>query len=210
MEQSAGTRPKNIGLTGTYCAGKNYVARILEARGIPVLDVDKLGHRVIEAEQEALTARFGLEILGAEGVDRRRLGARVFGKPAELAALEGIIHPGANRLTSEWIDAQRGPVCVINAALLHRSFAFDRLEGIILVRAPLITRLLRARKRDGLSWGDLFRRFGSQREFIPQYFQKKTDIYIVSNRGMDPLGGRLWRRSLEKQLARIISRLGMI
>jgi dephospho-CoA kinase len=38
---------KLIGLTGTYCAGKNHVASLLEQRRLPVLDLDKLGHEVI-------------------------------------------------------------------------------------------------------------------------------------------------------------------
>jgi dephospho-CoA kinase len=36
-----------IGLTGTYCAGKNYIAGFFLKKGIPVLDVDKLCHSVI-------------------------------------------------------------------------------------------------------------------------------------------------------------------
>jgi dephospho-CoA kinase len=41
---------------GAYCTGKNYVGRLMEARGLPVLDVNKLGHRAIEAEREAIVA----------------------------------------------------------------------------------------------------------------------------------------------------------
>jgi dephospho-CoA kinase len=199
-----------IGLTGTYCAGKNHVARLFEDRGIPVLDVDTLGYRVLETEREAIAARFGPAVLGPGGaVDRGRLGERVFGKPAELAALEEIVHPAVNRLTDEWIAARGGRPCVINAALLHRSSAFERLSCLILVKAPVLTRLLRARKRDRLSWGQILKRFKSQRKFIPQYFKKKSDTYMVYNRGYTPLGSRLWRRILERRIALILSRIGM-
>jgi dephospho-CoA kinase len=208
-----------IGLTGMYCAGKNHAAGMLEARGIPVLDVDKLGHRAIELEREAILARFGPSVLAAEtadtntalasSIDRKKLGALVFGKPTELAALEGIVHPAANRLTDEWIAAQDTPVCVINAALLHRSSAFARLDAIILVKAPLLTRLLRARRRDKLPWGEIIKRFRSQRKFITQYLQKTTDIYIVCNNGISPFGSRLFRRALERRIDMIISRIGM-
>ena len=110
-----------IGLTGTYCAGKNHVAALLERRGLPVLDVDKLGYTAIESEKAAIIARFGRELLRPDGtIDRRRLGARVFGRPEELAALEALVHPVANRLTGEWVAAQGGKPCVINAALIHR------------------------------------------------------------------------------------------
>jgi dephospho-CoA kinase len=197
---------KVIGLTGTYCAGKNYVGRLLEARGLPVLDVDKLGHRAIETEREAILERFGRDILGAEGaIDRRLLGAKVFGKPEELAALEGIVHPAANRMTGEWIEEQDGRPCVINAALLHRSSAFGLLSCIILVQAPVLIRLLRAKKRDGLPLTQLLRRFWSQRKFTPQYSAKQADIYIIENPGY--FG---YRPSVcENRISEILARVGM-
>jgi dephospho-CoA kinase len=199
-----------IGLTGTYCAGKNYVAALLEERGLPVLDVDKLGHEALEAGREAVAARFGGDLLGPEGkINRRLLGERVFGKPKEMAALEAIVHPEANRLTEKWIAGQEGGTCVINAALLHRSTAFDRLDFIILVRAPLLIRLLRARKRDHLSWFSLLKRFGSQTQFIPQYLNGKADIYKVDNRGYPPVGDRFFKGKLENRIDDILSGEGI-
>jgi dephospho-CoA kinase len=193
-----------------YCAGKNYVAGLLEARGLPVLDVDKLGHRAIEEAKEAVTARFGKAVLAPDGaVDRRALGELVFGKPGELAALEGIVHPAANRLTEEWIAARQENACVINAALLHRCSVFPRLDCIILVKAPLVTRLLRARKRDHLGWRALFRRFASQKEFNTQYLSKQADIYIVHNNGNSVCCGCRRKRELEGRITTILSREGM-
>jgi dephospho-CoA kinase len=210
MKKNNEGRSNIIGLTGTYCAGKNHVARLLEARGIPVLDVDKLGHRALEIERDAVARRFGPAALGEGGaVDRRRLGALVFGRPGELAALEGIVHPAANRLTEEWVAARGGRPCVLNAALLHRSSAFTRLDAVILVKAPVLTRLLRARKRDRLPWIDIIKRFESQNTFTSQYFSRKSDIYTVYNRGSCPVCARIWRRGLEKRVASIITRLGI-
>ena len=172
-----------IGLTGNYCAGKNYIAGILEKHGLPVLDVDKVGHGVIESEKTTILDRFGKDILKPDGtIDRRLLGARVFGKPGELAALEAIVHPAVNRETTAWIEVQQGP-CVINAALLHFSSAFKLINALIVVEAPLVTRLLRAKRRDRLSWRALLARFLSQKEPPSQYFTEKADIYRVKNRG---------------------------
>jgi dephospho-CoA kinase len=181
MENAA---PHLIGLTGTYCAGKNYVGALLEERGLPVLDVDKLGHRAIEAERDAILERFGEDVLGPEGaIDRRLLGAKVFGDRGLLAELQDMVHPAANRMTDRWIAEQGGKPCVINAALLHQSSAFERLSAVILVRAPVLIRLLRARRRDGLPLGQLLTRFRSQKQFTAQYFSGKADIYVIENRG---------------------------
>jgi len=172
-----------IGLTGTYCAGKNHVAAVLEEKGLPVLDVDKLGYQVLETEKEAIFNQFGRDLQREDGsVNRRLLGQRVFGKPEKLAALEEIVHPPVNRLTDEWIISKKGS-CVINAALLHRSTAFKKLDFVILVTAPFFTRLLRARKRDNLSWAAALKRFSSQNHFNSQYLSINTEIYRVENPG---------------------------
>ena len=199
-----------LGLTGTYCAGKNHVALLLEKRGFPVLDVDKLGHRVIETEKERIVARFGDDVLAPGGnIDRKLLGKKVFGRPGELAALEEIVHPGANRETLAWINSRREKVCVINAALLHRSSVFDFLDAVIIVEALFFVRLFRAKKRDKLPWTVLLKRFKSQAKFNAQYFTEKTDIYRVSNSGCVRIGffsfgeasmrQKLMRQELERQ-----------
>ena len=199
METSG--KKKVIGLGGLMCAGKNYAAAFLEKRGIPVLDVDRLGHEALRTEKAAVAARFGDGVLDGTGeVDRKKLAALVFGKPEDLAALEAIVHPAANRLTLAWIDRQTAP-CVINAALLHRSAAFARLDALILVKAWLPVRLFRARKRDRLPWSVILKRLCAQRRFIAQYLSGGTDIYNVYN---NPLGP-----GVDAQLERIISRLGL-
>ena len=224
--------PLLTGLTGLYCAGKNHVAALLEKRGIPVLDLDRLGHEVIDGEAgEAIIRRFGSAVLDGQGrIDRRLVGRRVFGRPEELAALEAIVHPGVNRLTVEWIAARTAearrlaaaqaadaryarPVCVINAALLHKSAAWPRLDALIVVRAPLPVRILRARRRDRLPLGELIRRLRSQRDFPwadlrrktnrcraekfpggPQLFSAPSDRYIIANSGFPGSQRRLEKR----------------
>ena len=197
---------KLIGLTGTYCAGKNHIALLLEQRLLPVLDIDKLGHGIIEAEKERILARFGGDILGPGGlIDRKRLGDKVFGKPKELATLEDIVHPGVNRETLAWINSQKGQICVIHAALLHRSSAFNALDAVIIVKAPFLVRLLRARKRDRLPWISLLKRFRSQRRFDSQYFRENTDIYNVENSGFFGFREHFHRDKLEKRIDEILS-----
>ena len=191
-----------IGLTGLYCAGKNHVASILQRRGLQILDVDRLGYIAIENKKADIIARFGGEIADPDGsVNRRQLGTKVFRHEKEVADLEAIVHPEANRLTEEWIALQCGKNCVINAALLHRSSVFQQLDCIILVHAPLLLRLIRAKKRDGLPWAAIARRLLSQRQFSAQYLSKNADIYRVENPGFGA--------NLEDQIDIILSKLGL-
>jgi dephospho-CoA kinase len=200
-----------IGLTGKYSAGKNHIAAILEKKGLPVLDVDKLGYKALEAEKEAVFVQFGSDLQKTDGsVDRRLLGQRVFGNPDKLAALEAIVHPAANRLTEEWIAEKTkagDETCVINAALLHKSSVFARLDLIILVTAPFLTRFLRTRKRDGLPWPAILKRFASQKDFNSQYLALNAEIYRVENPGFSGLCHKQRQKKLERRIDKILERI---
>ena len=193
-----------IGLTGKYCAGKNFIADLLEKRGLAVLDVDKLGHIAIESRKEAIFARFGNDLQRPDGtVDRQLLGEKVFGVQNELQALQAIVHPEVNRLTIEWVCVQKGGKCVINAALIHKSVFFNQLDCIILVDAPLLVRLMRAKRRDKLPWAVLLKRFYTQRQFIAQYSTGNADIYTIGNSGIERI------KCQERRIDAILSALGL-
>ena len=83
--------PLVIGLTGSIAAGKSTVAQILVDNGAVHCDADKLVHRLYDPGTpgfEKVVAHFGEDVVGPDGyIDRKILGAKVFGKPAEMAAL---------------------------------------------------------------------------------------------------------------------------
>ncbi|MBE7520079.1 MAG: dephospho-CoA kinase [Thermoflexaceae bacterium] len=90
-----------IGLTGTIAAGKSTVAALLEECGAIHCDADRLVHRLYDPGTpgfDRVVAEFGEDVVGADGyIDRKALGAKVFGKPAEMAKLTA---PWAPSLTS--------------------------------------------------------------------------------------------------------------
>jgi phosphopantetheine adenylyltransferase/dephospho-CoA kinase len=81
-----------IGLTGGIGSGKSSIAKRLGALGANVIDCDLLGHRVYQpsnpAYQKLLDAFHTPHhpIVSAVGqpIERRKLGAIVFGKPDEV------------------------------------------------------------------------------------------------------------------------------
>jgi dephospho-CoA kinase len=85
------------GITGGMGCGKSTVARLLESRGFRRLDSDELVREKILRDPTviaALTARFGADVLTAEGaVDRAAVGRRVFADENELRWLEELTHP---------------------------------------------------------------------------------------------------------------------
>jgi dephospho-CoA kinase len=102
-------RAVRIGLTGPIGCGKSTVASWLAARGVAVVDADALARQVTEPGQPALAAiveRFGPAVAREDGsLDRQRLAEIVFADPAELAALEAIVHPAVRPRIMVAIDA---------------------------------------------------------------------------------------------------------
>jgi dephospho-CoA kinase len=115
-----------IGLTGGIGSGKSTVAKILADLGAEVINADQVGHEVYRPGTSGFAAvveAFGNEIVGEEGtIDRRKLGAIVFGNAAALARLNAIVHPLISDTIRRRIDARRAEgsqTCiVVEAALL--------------------------------------------------------------------------------------------
>ena len=86
-----GDGPLVIGLAGTIAAGKSTVGQLLVERGAHHCDADKLVHRLYDPGTpgfDRVVEAFGTEVVGADGyVDRKILGAKVFGKPEEMNKL---------------------------------------------------------------------------------------------------------------------------
>ena len=101
-----------VGLTGGLATGKSFVGHALADLGCHFIEADDLGHQVLLPDGEAYDAvvrEFGPGILDAEKqIDRRKLGALVFGQPELLQKLNRMVHPpvGARqaRLIAEIAD----------------------------------------------------------------------------------------------------------
>ncbi|MEX1104003.1 MAG: dephospho-CoA kinase, partial [Dehalococcoidia bacterium] len=84
-----------IGLAGTIAAGKSTVGQMLVERGAHHCDADKLVHRLYDPGTpgfDRVVEAFGGDIVGEDGfIDRKVLGAKVFGKPLEMGRLTKAI-----------------------------------------------------------------------------------------------------------------------
>ena len=71
-----------IGLTGSIGTGKSTIAKMFQARNIPVIDADLIAREVVEPGKEAyrkIVEAFGEEVLQEDrSLDRKKLGALVF------------------------------------------------------------------------------------------------------------------------------------
>src|ERR1041384_922332 len=129
------------GLTGNIGSGKSTVARLLRARGVPVIDADEIAREVVKPGTPAhreIAERFP-GVIGADGVlDRKALAARVFADSGERDALNHIVHPRIAEEVSTRMGELAGaghPVAVYEAALIVENGLQDGLDGLIVVTA---------------------------------------------------------------------------
>lgn len=179
-----------LGLTGRYCAGKDYVASLFAARGVSVIDVDRLGHQALESSKEELISHFGTDIINRDSsVDRKRLGSIVFADPAQLSRLEQLVHPHMARTCIRMIEDERtagkGSV-LINAALLHRMGLDILCDAVCFVHAPCILRLIRAIHRDSATVGSFMRVERAQQDIRVGTLHGTSTVHILENWGGKP------------------------
>lgn len=196
-----------LGLTGPMAAGKNLAAEILVQRGWAAVDADLLVHEVIEEKKAEIVAAFsaeaeagGLSLLKADGtVDRRAIGQIIFGHPELVERQENIVYPGVNKRIDAFLEENRraGRDCLLNATLLYKVPSIHAVDALLYVDAPVCIRLLRARRRDGLSYARILSRFRSQRNLFSQYRKSAADIKRVWNIGS--------RARLERKLDAFLS-----
>ena len=133
-----------IGLTGGIGSGKSTVAQILGELGAPTLDADKVAHTTYAPggpAYDAVIAAFGADIVAPDRtIDRKRLGAIVFGKPEQLNKLTSIVWPATRDSIRRNVAELRArgarlPI-VVEAAILIEANWQPLFDEIWLVRAP--------------------------------------------------------------------------
>lgn len=151
-----------IGLTGGIASGKSSVTQHLAAKGAHIIDADRIGHEVIapggDAYREVVDA-FGAEIVAPDKtVDRRKLGAIVFGSKEKLQVLNRISHPRmAARMAQEIVQirskpaAGRPPLIVLEAAILLEAGWDTLCDAVWAVEAPMELSISRLMARNNLS-----------------------------------------------------------
>lgn len=147
-----------IGLTGGIASGKSTVATTLQSWGAYVIDADKLGHRAYVKGTDAfhkVVAQFGEDVVGADGeVDRRALGAKVFGEGGSLKQLTDIVWPAIYDMAAaeikQSLDSNPKTVVVLEAAVLIEAGWQSLVDEIWVTTVDPSTAIERASARDGV------------------------------------------------------------
>ena len=159
----------HVGLTGGIACGKSTVAAMMRELGCRVLDADALARRLIEPGQPAydeVLKEFGSQVRAADGrIDRAKLAAIVFAKPARLERLNRIVHPrvvdALDRELAELARTEPGAVVVVEAALLIEASYHERLDRLVVAWCEPEQQMERLLAR-GMAREEALRRIGAQ------------------------------------------------
>lgn len=127
-----------VGLTGGIASGKSTVAAMFRARGYDVLEMDPIGHELLQpgaAAYAEVVREFGREVLDPNGaIDRGKLGAVVFADQRKRERLNAILHPRILERVGEWFVAQQrdsADFAIVEAALIYEAGYDKQLDRTV-------------------------------------------------------------------------------
>ncbi|OGN87258.1 MAG: dephospho-CoA kinase [Chloroflexi bacterium RBG_13_46_9] len=160
---------KVVGLTGGMGSGKSTASQIMAELGAVIIDADKVGHEAYQANTKTwqdVVAAFGNQVVAQDGsIDRKKLGAIVFGNPEQLERLNRIVHPRMFEMMKERIEQYRQQgikVVVLDAAILFEANWTPLVDMIWVVIASETVVVARAVARTGLPQEQIRARLHSQ------------------------------------------------
>jgi dephospho-CoA kinase len=196
-----------IGLTGGIATGKSTVSDTLKELGATIINADLVGHESYLPGKPAwkdIVATWGEDkVLDPEtkNVDRRKLGAIVFGDPDALQTLNRIVWPRIYDMTAEKIEEHRRQgvsVLVLEAAVLIEANWTPLVDEVWVVVTPPEVAVKRLMGRNNLTEEQAFARIRSQ---ISNEERVKRATVVIENAGA--LGEvkervrQLWRERAE-------------
>lgn len=154
-----------ICVTGKYGVGKSTFSRILSGiTGFPIIDVDRIGHEVLELKKEDIVREFGEEILNGDEIDRKKLGKIVFSDVGLLKRLERILHPEMRRIVVDKVKELKN--AIVDCALLERMNLIGICDVVVTVVADFET---------------VLRRKGVERKFLERMWKIQEDVRPIGN-----------------------------
>ena len=192
--------PKILGLTGSIGMGKSTVAQMFRELGVPVFDADAEVHllqgpegALLPAIEEAFPGT-----TGAQGVDRAKLGAAVFGDKEALARLEAIVHPAVGARREAFLMSHPGaPLVVFDIPLLYEKGGYRGLDAVAVVSAPAAEQRRRVLARPGMTEAKFEQILGLQ---VPDAQKRaRADFVIDTGTSLEETG---------REVERIVAALG--
>lgn len=173
-----------IGITGGTGCGKTTALAAIKELGGKVLDCDAIYHRLLETDAQM---RFAIEsafpgVVENGALNRKKLGARVFGDPDALQTLNAITHTRVTQVIIKELE-EKCELTAIDAIALYESGLAALCDVTVAITAPEDVRVQRIMARDNISYDYAKSRIDAQ---IPQEeFTRRCDYTLHNDGDMD-------------------------
>ena len=188
--------PVTVAVTGPYACGKSTFVHMLGDLGAETASADQMVHDLLAHDSETISRiveRFGEDVSGEEGVDRKALGREVFGDTKALRDLEDILHPLVRRETERLSETTEAPAFVVEIPLLFEGEGSGRFDLTVAVTAPEERRRNWSEER---GVGEYQRQAIEKRQLSGEEKAQRADLVVVNDAGLDKLRGQaeeVWR-----------------
>ncbi len=184
LENTLADNMRLVGITGGSGTGKTTALRMFERHGALCIDADALYHRLTaesEGMRKELTERFGAVYEG-KVLQRKKLGAVVFGDAAALLDLNRITHKYVSEGMNELLRAHAmngGRLAVIDAVALIESGINARCVATFGVVADKELRIARIMQREGID--EVYARARIEAQKSDDYYREHCTEVLENN-----------------------------
>ena len=183
---------KRYCITGGIGAGKSYVCRLLNERGIMIYDSDKEARRIINTSKDIHDTLVNLigEDTYVDGVYNTAAVTKfLLASEENKQAINRIVHPAViddfYRSGMEWMEC----------AIIYEAYLEQFVDKVIAVTAPRDVRIKRIMQRDGISYDKAAQWVDGQ--YNQQEVAQRADYIIINDGSAD----------LNKQIDELLKKL---
>jgi len=170
-----------VALTGSIATGKSSTVAILAGFGFHIIDADKIAHKILDEQYQAIGELFGEKLVREGKVDRKALGAIVFSDSNKRKKLEALLHPLIYK-EIEGLSAQQdrlGKPYFIDIPLFFEGGRYPIKKSLV-VYTTKKQQLERLMQREGYTKEEALNRIQTQ---IPVEEKRKLASYVIDNSG---------------------------
>ena len=173
-----------VGITGGIGSGKTTVCKLFEELGVPVYYADDRAKYLMQHEHyliDEIKKYFGEEIYADGKLNKKLLAEIAFNDKVKLEKLNSLVHPAVFHDADNWMEEQKqkkNRYSIKEAALLVETGSYKDLDKLIVVAAPLQTRMKRVSERDHVKPEEVMARIKNQ---LPEAQKVKLADFVIKN-----------------------------
>ncbi len=170
-----------LGITGGIGSGKTSVCRVFNVLGIPVFSADPEAKEVMDNDstiKREINEIAGKNIYPGGQLNRIELASLIFNDKNLLEKVNSLVHPVVFDNFMHWAEKQTAPYVIMEAAILFESGAYNLVDRVATIVAPLEERISRVTQRNELTRDQVMERIKNQ---MTDKERIKMSDYVINN-----------------------------